>query len=602
MKKINFSHLPAHVLKTVLRFPVATLCCVALCVIDILMIKDVRWTSYEEVFFKLNLLLPLGFVLAIAVRMFAEDLRLRGWCSYADGLVIPLLAAYYFLLPESPNRFFDTPAVFYYAVFFLTALIGLCTAPCRRLAQPLLFWKYNVKIWSRAVFSGLCALIFIGGLCLALRAIEALFEVHIQEEWYQYILLLFCSLFASLFFAAGIPVLSQWTGDADKNYQVSRVLGQYVLLPILLVYFLILLAYGGRMLWLWELPKGWVSGLALAYSAAGLLIYFLLHNLYVTRSTKIAILFGRWFFYSELPVVALLGVAIFRRTSDYGITESRYYLWLAACWLLGVSLYMIFTKGKSFRPVLVSLAAAALLSVVGPWSAFNVSDSSQMRRLQQLMTKNDLLHDGKYVHDSLNSVTPADYNEMENILYYFAKKGNARRLQPLFTPDVDSLVREESRSIAIVDALLGGRAPAAETSAESRMSFTIEITDNEKNNIPITGYDRLFSYSYREWYADDETLSAQDSTFACKIKTRKNGVMELYRYGTLYKTISLPNVIRQITAVDWDDIQDDTFPADSLSVIIDPHCKIIFTEIQGTHNNRQPLELVAAEMYILEKE
>jgi hypothetical protein len=601
MKKNNFSHLPAQVVKTVLRFPVTTLFCVALFIVNILAIEyvcwDAEWDACEDVYYKCYLLLPLGIVLSMAVRVFTEDIGLRGWRSAADVLVVPLLAVYYVLLPVRPHDFLYTSDVYYYVVFCLTALIGLCCAPYRRIAQPRQFWQYNIKIWGRVLFSAFYATIFFAGINLALLAIGALFEVHIQEKWYQYNALFFYVLFASLFFAAGLPVPAQMTGETDKNYPVPRVLGQYILLPILLIYFLILMAYGGRILLLWQLPKGLVSGLALAYSAAGLLIYFLLHHLYVARDTRIATLFGRWFFYSELPVVALLGIAIFRRTSDYGMTESRYYLWLAVAWLLGLSLYMIFTKGKSFRPVLLSLAAAALLSVVGPWSAFNVSESSQMRRLQQLMTKNDLLQDGKYVCDSLKPVSQADYDEMEDIIRYFAKKERAHRLQPLFTPDLDTLLL--TRGYIAQELFCDNLSVVEETVTPD--AFTVEVDGGDGTHLAITGYDQLVRYNYYDWREDDDGLSADDSTFACKIKERPGGVLELYRYGTHYKSLSLPGIVRQITAVDWEQVQYETFPVDSLSIVIDSQCKIIFTEIQGTRNYQRPFSIGYAEMYILEK-
>ncbi|MDR1865470.1 MAG: DUF4153 domain-containing protein [Bacteroidales bacterium] len=599
MKKIKLSDIPAQIRDTVVRFPVAVFYCTALAAFDILMLEHIA--SCREMYVKLNLLLPLGFALALAVRLLAEDLHWSGWRRYADVLTLPLLAIYYFLLDDDFRYFFDAPDVYVYAVCCLAALTGLCTALWHSLAPPLMFWTYNIKIGTRALFAAAYALIFIGALCLALLTVGSLFEVRIHDRWYQWLVIFFCAFFAPVFFAVGVPRKNRLTDEPDNHHAVLHVLGQYVLLPVLLIYFLILSAYGLKIIIAWQLPKGWVSGLALAYSAAGLLIYFLLHRLYITGRTKIATLFGRWFFYSELPVVALLFVAIYRRTADYGITESRYYLWVAACWLLGVSLYMIFTKGKSFRPVLLSLAAAALLSVAGPWSAFSVSDCSQINRLRQLMTENDLLKDGKYVCDTLKPVKRADYSRMENITDYFVKKGNARRLQTLFTPDVDSLVREEGRRISGI--LLGREESLDETGTEWLGSFTVELADSGKNHIPITGYRRLSHHNYLKWDANEPLASVQDSTIACKIKTRQNGVIELYRYGVPHKTISLPEVILQITAIDRETtVGHNTLPREAMSAEIDPDCKIVFIEIQGVWNDHQPFELEFAEMYILEKE
>jgi hypothetical protein len=92
MKPINFSIILEGVGKAILRFPVATLCCVAHFTITVLYINEIYFHDYSDIFFRLNLLLPLGLILSIAVRLFTEDLNWRSWRSYTDVIVIPLLA------------------------------------------------------------------------------------------------------------------------------------------------------------------------------------------------------------------------------------------------------------------------------------------------------------------------------------------------------------------------------------------------------------------------------------------------------------------------------------------------------------------------------
>ena len=185
MKLITFSIILERIGKAMLRFPVATLCCVALFAIEILYINDIYFNNYVDVFFRLKLLFPLGFILSVAIRLFTEDLGWRGWRSYADVIVIPLLALYYMLLPNEKDvteiRFIC------YVIFCLTAIIGLFVAPFRSLARPSLFWTYNVKIWWNILFSMICTLIFLGGFCLALVSIDELFDISVSEKWYLFL-------------------------------------------------------------------------------------------------------------------------------------------------------------------------------------------------------------------------------------------------------------------------------------------------------------------------------------------------------------------------------------------------------------------------------
>ncbi|MDR0605087.1 MAG: DUF4153 domain-containing protein [Bacteroidales bacterium] len=601
MKSINFSIILERMGRAILRFPVATLCCVALFAVEVLYINDVYFNDYRDLFFKLNLLLPLGVVLSIAVHLFTEELGWRGWRSYTDVIVIPLLGLYYILLPNEKNVT-DITAVCY-AIFCLIATIGVVVAPFRSLSQPSLFWVYNVKILWRILFSIICSLIFLGGFCLALVIIEDLFEADISEKWYLFFVFFWCILFAPLFFVAGIPLQSQRTEEQKNNYPILRILGQYVLLPILLLYLLILYAYGLKIIIHWQLPKGWVSWLMIAYSGLGLFVYFLLHNFFITKATKISTYFGRYFFYSELPVILLLFVAVIRRTADYGITENRYFLWLCAFWLLGISLFMIFTKGKSFRPVFISFAVVALLSIVGPWSAFNVSDHSQRNHLKDVMTKNNLLQNGKCIDSA--SISTADYYEMRNILSYFGKKGNIRFLQPLFTSNIDSLYNlyGENDNIGVIEDLMSKLTmDEDETETVHNASFIVRTSEYDEKYISIADYSQLIVCIYGQGYTNDDSLTAEEIALACVVKGKDKGYLEIYHYGVLYKRVSLADVVKQLTAIDWDDMPPYQMATEELSVIIDPQYKIIFTKIEGSYDDNLSPNIEYAEMYILYKD
>lgn len=585
MKKIKLSIIPSQIWKTVLRFPVATFCCVALFVIDLLVINDVCFFSQNGSGFKLNLLLPLGFVLAIALRLFTEDFGWRNWRGYMDILVIPALGLYYCLLPGKSD--FSYIHLVYYITFWLVALIALCMAPYRSLARPSLFWQYNVKIWWGILFSGLCALVFLGGFCLALFAVGALFDLDIPDKWYMYLVIFWGIVFAPLFFAAGIPAQSQFGEEQKMNYTVLRVFGQYVLLPILVLYLLIFYAYELKIIINWQLPEGWVGWLTLVYSAAGLFIYFLLHYLYITKATKIATLFGRYFFYSELPVIALMFVAVYRRTADYGITENRYFLWLSALWLLGISLYMIFIKGKTFRPVLVSLACVALLSVVGPWNAFNVSKYSQIRRLEKLLAKQEWLKEGIIPNATQIDQMQEDFWQMSDIKRYFEKRGKS------LPPGIDSLYNVCKELYYNNHAKSYNNAAAVEETAY----FEIKTEDRF---MKIAGYDWICYYSY-EGDSDERALSAKDSTLACKVKERAGDRIEIYRYGTLLTAFSLPDAVRQIAGVDWTDPAYYTV-ADRQTIPVNARYAVVFTDIDGIITiNSGKLNIYRAKMYILGK-
>ncbi|MDR2361215.1 MAG: DUF4153 domain-containing protein [Prevotellaceae bacterium] len=598
MRRIIFAGFPAQVKESILRFPVALLCCLALCVIDFLFFEDFLTEDSQDNILKFNLLLPLGFVLAVGLRIFAEDRRSRAW-RYAEWSVIPLLTLYFFLLPDGVYYSFEHHPTQYvsYAVFCITALLFLCLAPFSGTKQPLLFWRYNLKIWGRALFSFLCADVFWIGLMIAIYSMQTLFDVDVHDAWFGHMCLFCFLMLGPLLFTSGIPRASEINKEPVWNYAVPRIVGQHILLPLLLVYLLILYAYGLKIAITWQLPDGWVSVLILAYSGGGLLVYFLLHFLYLTRKSKIARKFGAGFFYSELPLVALLVAAIFRRTADYGMTENRYYLWLMAGWLLGVSLYMICTRGKSLRAVFISFGALALLSLVGPWNAFNVSDCSQRNRLQTILAQNDLLHDGRYRPNTCRTINDDDAREARKVISYFRNKGNVSCLQPLFTVNVDSLYREHGAALSshLLDL------PAADGNDEKTIQRYFSLDNKERKSVSIAGYDRFTMYEYYSWSTPD-CPAPKDSTVAWLICAREGGIIDLYRDDKLYKTVNLTEALQSLTTLDWDDNQSSTsYTQDDFSVVIDRQCKLIFTELSAKLYDGKFI-LKDAELYILEKD
>ncbi|MDR3235723.1 MAG: DUF4153 domain-containing protein [Prevotellaceae bacterium] len=589
MKKLNLSSIPLQFWATMCRFPLATLFVAVLFVIDAQYIAD---SSINElVLLKLNMLLPLGYALALAVRVAMENLAPHRWLRVVEWLLLPLLVLYYCLLPDD----FTVVSGVCYVVLYLASLLWLGLAPFSAGKQPLFFWRYNVKIWFRLLLAVVCAWIFFGAVAVAIYVVSVLFNIHFSEKWFAYIGAFFMLIAAPLFFAAGIPHPANLTKEPVKPYAAARVVGQYILLPIFLLYGVILYAYGLRILVIWELPEGWVSWLILTYSASGLLIYFLLHNLYVTKSSTIAWWFGKYFFYTELPVIALMSVGVLRRISDYGITESRYYLLLSVVWLLTVSLYMIFTRGRSFRPVLLSLGIAALLSLVGPWSAFHTSDCSQMHRLRTLMEKNDLLSDGKYVADTTKKIDSADHSEMTSIIYYLVKCHGIEGLQEIFPQNLDSLRKEVSRW-SLAESLLGTDDVVVEVKAMSHRY--IHLKESELNLITVTGYDRVIYYSYKHWKTPDRQYSSGFEIAGYD----GDGVFHLLQNGKRYKTFDLNELLPHLPAMEnYERCADrDSLTQADCSLIVDNRYKLIFASI-GCQISQDSLFIENADMYILEK-
>jgi len=246
------------------------------------------------------------------------------------------------------------------------------------------FWDYNKSLFLRFLASALYAGVLYAGLAAALGAIDALFNVNINWVVYMRLFALVVAGFSTLFFLAGVPSVEELKSDEVDYPKGLKLFTQYVLIPLMTIYLAILLVYEVKIIIAWEFPKGMVSLLILGYAVFGILSLLLIYPIKNKEGFGWVKLFSRFFYLMMIPLVILLLLAIWKRVSDYGITESRYILICLAAWLSLITIYFLFSKKQNIKVIPASLCVLALLAVYGPQSAFSVSRYSQLSRLKDL--------------------------------------------------------------------------------------------------------------------------------------------------------------------------------------------------------------------------
>jgi hypothetical protein len=151
----------------------------------------------------------------------------------------------------------------------------------------------------------------------------------------------------------------------------------------------------GKIVFQWRLPDGMVSYLVLSFAAFGITSLVIGFPFQKDENSKWTYWFGRFFYFLQLPLLVLLGIAIYQRVMDYGITFRRFYVLLLAVWLLFITIFMIVRKNRNLIAIPLTLLLLAFLSSFGPWSAFNVSFLNQKARLDRILHENGLIVSGK---------------------------------------------------------------------------------------------------------------------------------------------------------------------------------------------------------------
>lgn len=346
----------------------------------------------------------LGIPVGTALTLLAEHppswlARLPARSALAFGLTSVVVVAYALVLHNSRGQ--GEAYVLRYAQLSLAAHLAVSFAPfvggLRRstadddAARTRGVWQLGRQLFLRLPLSGVYALVVFGGLALALGATVHLFEVKVDEDRY-FELWVFCVFILQTWhFLAGIP--RDFTAlENDETYPRGlRIFAQFVLLPLLGLYLVILYAYAGKISLSASLPSGWVGWMVSAAGGFGMLSLLLLFPAREGASGRFVRAVETVFHVAILPLLVLLFVSLGERIGAYGITERRYFLLILGAWLGVASIYRLRWGRRTLAWIPASLCLVALATSVGPWSALSVSRASQSARLTALLEDNDRL-------------------------------------------------------------------------------------------------------------------------------------------------------------------------------------------------------------------
>lgn len=144
----------------------------------------------------------------------------------------------------------------------------------------------------------------------------------------------------------------------------------------------------------------------LGFCGVGIVTYLCSYGVTATEN-RLQSLLRKLFFPLVLPLTPMLFPSVWRRVSEYGVTETRYFGILSEFWLAAVSLYYIISRRKDPRIVPASLCLIITLVSFDPWGVLSTSTRSQTGRLQGLLQEAGLLENGS-LRPSLNTEKPAE--------------------------------------------------------------------------------------------------------------------------------------------------------------------------------------------------
>ncbi|HVZ81831.1 MAG TPA: DUF4153 domain-containing protein [bacterium] len=421
------------------RFPYPLICSFLGGATAILLIEN---QSDDFWFLKLLMTFGLGISLFFSLTLYLERplarFRLKPVQWLGAGSL--LLLGFYFLSGQAPTEnFFLNYAQWALALHLLAAF-----SPFLGAGEARGFWQFNRYLFLRFLLSALYAGVFFIGMVIALGAVDHLLGIKIHDKLYPDLWVFSVSFLMTWHFLAGVPKGLDKL-DRDDSYPGGlKVFTQYLLVPLVTLYLVILYLYLGKILLKADWPKGTVTWLVSVVSVAGVFNLLLLQPVQEKKENGWIRVYARGFYWALLPLLGMLFTAVGKRIGQYGVTEQRYFVTILGLWILGIALYFLFHNRPTIKTVPLTLFLVTLLTSMGPWGAYSVSRMSQMARLKAFFVKDGLWNGTKAVKTA-QEVPWEDRQEISSILDYLVENHGVALLQPWFDLDLSKWKDERER-------------------------------------------------------------------------------------------------------------------------------------------------------------
>jgi len=433
----------------------------------------------------------------IAFDIFAESQQLGK--SIRLGLYLLgfcILGMHYFSI--TPGMF-DSETIFVsrYLIFLVCFHLMVSFLAFSKSSEINSFWQYNYFLLKRIVTSLLYSVTLFLGLGSAMWALDKLFNIHFNPDYYTDLGAFILLIFNTVFFLKGMPASYDSFNKTVEFKKSVRLFVQYVLMPIIAIYITLLYLYMFKIVVNKQLPDGWVCIPILIFSILGILAYLLIYPIRLNSTNRLIYLFSKNFFYILLPLLTLYFIAIMKRIMPYGITEDRYLVFMLGVWIVIISIYIILSKVDNIIIIPISLFLLLAISAIGPWGMFQLSVANQILRLEHLLKRNHLLENGKLVRlDKRYRVPKNDASSIRSIFSYLNKRGEINAIHPWLGEEdqvkLDSAIAKNK--LVYIHSIFSDLGPEDETPYELHHYFTAPGNTLLNTSFSVEGYKKITQF------------------------------------------------------------------------------------------------------------
>ena len=375
-------------------------------------------------------------------------LQNKTWPGYVKGLVMVMGLGILWLIVSDIKNQMDSgsdqsQAIQIFGYGLLTHLV-VAFLPFIGNFKINAFWQYNKSLFIRAFTTVLYTGVLFAGISGAILAITQLFDVDFGSKIYAYLWYIMALPMSVIIFCAGVPTDINELESSTDLPKGLRIFVQFILIPLVVLYLLILYAYMGKIIVQWSLPQGWVTILIMVFSVLGMLAMLLVHPYQHQKENGWVKWYTKGYYVALLPLLILQYVAIFTRIGDYGFTAPRWAVLAITVWLTWITLYNVFFKGRNIVLIPLTLFITAFLFQWGPLSQKSISISSQTAKINRLLTELKMVKNGKLLVYKDNPKTDSLMGELYSATRYLNRNYQKTGLEPYLKYPTEAEIQKQT--------------------------------------------------------------------------------------------------------------------------------------------------------------
>ena len=182
-----------------------------------------------------------------------------------------------------------------------------------------------------------------------------IFDLKVPEALWFYVTLVAYGIVAPVMF---LSLQHRLLGRSFRIGRTVTALVNYVIMPAVLIYTVILYLYAAKITVMWELPKGGIAYMVFAFTiitvAVGAIQYTLERRLYDK--------YFKYFSFIAIPALILFWTGVVRRIGEYGLSEPRVYL--VVCGAIMTLTLALLPSRRAGRYVNVAIISFVLFAAV----------------------------------------------------------------------------------------------------------------------------------------------------------------------------------------------------------------------------------------------